>query len=755
MRRLFANLRVMALVFVITVLLSFSSALALPDSNPVIDSVVIDPENPTRYDDLTCSVDVSDSDGDLDYVDFKWYVNGILTKENTRLVYGSEDSTSDTLGSQYTDANDYVVCQIRVYDFEEAYSFETHAVHVGPTPSNSMPTVSYVDITPRHPNPQQDLTCSVFATDADDNLDYVLFQWERNGNLVRSASKYVEGSSDLAIDTLDSSHTYSGDWIKCKADVYDTYGARDSEDSLLVVIEGEQPRQPGQSEQPGQPPYYPSYSSYSFSNKKPVAVLTANKFYVDRDETVLFSGVGSSDSDGYVLQYKFDYGDGEQSAWLPSETYYTYHAYDMEGTYQARVKVKDDEYLESDWSNPVMIRVNGYDRYGYGDDPEIDDIDIFIDDYNSYVNFECWIDTFDRNGDLEYVKFKWYLNGELFTTEKISVSGRSDEAISAINLKVDEHYTLECKATVYDEEHNSDQASNSVSGQFIAGEEEGCKISVNRFDYYSYLRKVDKGWVEMEVENTGERSGTLTMELYVDDSLKDEYKKYISAGEKAEKRFEFPISVGTHKVRVESYLPCSEHVTKFTEMTLFPVSPRVFVPEEEEKEPEITTSVTISSTSLDIEANSGKTLEVIIESPEPAKFNISVEGLPENWVNYPGEIEVDGRETIYMYIVPKDVGNYEFTVKVKTGSETFEKDIGLYVAPAGEEGEEGMNGITGLISFTEGNWVIGLGAVSVIVLLTALYFVAGRRFKRKTYEEHVYGSESPRNYPIYGEEFQK
>ena len=752
MKGLFANLRVMALVFIVALLLALANAQALPGSPPVINSVDIDPDNPTKYNDLTCSVDVSDSDGDLDYVDFKWYVNGALTRENTRLVYGSSDSTSDTLDSSYTEAYDYIVCQARAYDFERAYDFATHAVRVGSTPANSMPTVSYVDITPRHPNPQQDLTCSVFATDSDDNLDYVLFQWERNGRIVRSAAKNMEGSSDLATDTLGSGYTYPGDWIKCIANVYDAYGTKDSKYSLTAVISDQSSPQPG----PQPAPPYPPYTPYT-QNKKPIAILTVNNYYVDADDMVYFSGVRSYDTDGYILQYKFDYGDGEQSAWLPDSSPYSYHPYSEPGTYYAMVKVKDNENLESSWSNPIVIRVNGYDGYGgRGHDPEIDDIDIFVDDYTSYINFECWIDVFDRDGDLEYVKFKWYLNGELFTTEKVSVSGRSDETVSDINLAVDEYYTIKCEATVYDEEHNSVHASNSISGQFEPGEGDGCEISVNRFDYYSYLTEGQEGWVEIEVENTGERSGTLTIELYVDGSLEDEYTEYLSGGEKAEKRFEFPLPVGDHDIMVESYLPCSEHVTKFTEMTVFPVQSQVFIPEEEEgEEPGITeTNVFIGPTSLDIEVNSGKVLEVVIESPELATFEISVDGLPENWANYPDEVEIEGRERVYVYIVPKEVGNYEFTVEVRTDGKTFEENIELYVAPVSEEEEGELNGLTGLISFTQSNWLIGLGIVFVMVFLAALYFVSGR-FKGKTYEEHVYGAPAGpvRSYPNYGEDF--
>jgi hypothetical protein len=193
---------------------------------------------------------------------------------------------------------------------------------------------------------------------------------------------------------------------------------------------------------------------------------------------------------------------------------------------------------------------------------------------------------------------------------------------------------------------------------------------------------------------------------------------------------------------MEAYLPCGEHVYRYTEMTVFPLKSQVFIPEEEEKGTEgITeTNVVITPDSLDIEINTGKALEILIESPETQKFTISVDGLPaENWANYPEEIDVKGRERAYVYIVPKEVGNYDFTVKVTAQSKTFQQDIQLYVSPASEAGEE-TNGLTGMISIVQGNWLIGLALISLLVLLVALYFVAGR-FKKKTYEEYVYGPE--------------
>lgn len=713
---------------------------AVENSPPAIDSIVVSPENPTKYQTMTCTVEVSDTDGNLDYVDFSWYKNGVLERESTKVVYGTDDTAYDVLEIA-KEPWDYIVCQARVYDFERAYDYSSHAVRVGNMVSNSAPSVSYVDITPRHPNPQQDLTCSVFATDADDNLDYVIIEWYRNDRLIRSAAKDIQGSSDTAYDVLSAGYTYPNDWIKCKATAYDSYAAKDAKDSLPVLISGE--AYPPTPPYPPQPPY----------GQKPVAILSVDDYYPDEDDMVRFSGYGSYDPDGgSITQYLFDFGDGTQSAWLPAATPYAYHAYANDGVYYARLMVKDDEQVESDWSGAVAIRVgeNGYD--GGEDNPEIDDMSLTKEAYEDYVNFECKVEAFDRDEDLDYVRFKWYVNGELTSTYKNYISGRSDETTSDMNIMVSDDDVIKCEATVYDQEHNSVSASRSTSGY---AEGTTCSLAVKRFDYYSYLMEGSNGWVETEIENTGTTSRTLTVKLYVDGSLKDEYTTHLRYGDTVVKRFEFPLSVGTHKIRMEAYLPCADKINKTTEITLFPLKGTVFIP----STPNATTppsgevSVIITPASLDIEADAGGTVSLQFYAPQKTKFSIAVEGLPDAWASYPREVEVEGSGTAFVYIVPKAVGNYDFKVKANTTSKMFEQAIMLYVAPKSQD-KGAADGMTGLISGMGGNWLIGAAIVAALVLLVALYFFAGR-LKKKKYEERFYGSPAPQNYggypPYYGQ----
>ena len=90
-------------------------------------------------------------------------------------------------------------------------------------------------------------------------------------------------------------------------------------------------------------------------NQIPIAVLSASPTDVEVGETVTFDGSSSYDPDGTIEYYWFDFGDGFDSGWVRSSTYlWSYTDY---GEYYAKVRVKDNHGLTSDWSDPIKINV--------------------------------------------------------------------------------------------------------------------------------------------------------------------------------------------------------------------------------------------------------------------------------------------------------------------------------------------------------------------------------------------------------------
>ncbi|MEM2704254.1 MAG: NosD domain-containing protein [Candidatus Bathyarchaeia archaeon] len=89
---------------------------------------------------------------------------------------------------------------------------------------------------------------------------------------------------------------------------------------------------------------------------KPVAILSASPTTVKEDvESVTFDASSSYDPDGTIVSYYFSFGDGSESGWISNSK--VSKVYSNPGTYWAKVKVKDNEGLESDWSSPIKITV--------------------------------------------------------------------------------------------------------------------------------------------------------------------------------------------------------------------------------------------------------------------------------------------------------------------------------------------------------------------------------------------------------------
>jgi len=93
----------------------------------------------------------------------------------------------------------------------------------------------------------------------------------------------------------------------------------------------------------------------SQANQCPTARLSASPTTIAPQGTVHFNACSSSDPDGSVVSYWFDYGDGFDSGWVSSCT--NDNVYPDAGTYYVKVKVKDNQGCVSAWSSSVQITV--------------------------------------------------------------------------------------------------------------------------------------------------------------------------------------------------------------------------------------------------------------------------------------------------------------------------------------------------------------------------------------------------------------
>ena len=95
---------------------------------------------------------------------------------------------------------------------------------------------------------------------------------------------------------------------------------------------------------------------YRYVNDKPTAILSSNNNVILKDSPILLSGTNSSDPDGEVNSYNFDFGDGYTSGWTPSAT--VSHSYSKSGDYNVSLQVKDDDGALSKRSANLTIHVN-------------------------------------------------------------------------------------------------------------------------------------------------------------------------------------------------------------------------------------------------------------------------------------------------------------------------------------------------------------------------------------------------------------
>ncbi len=658
---------------------------------PQVLSVDITPSNPTSYESLTCTAQVQDTDGNLDYVTFEWYVNGVIRKSIDVNVVNTMDFAADVLASSFTSNGQNVRCQVTVYDADGNHhsDFDSVAVSSG---TNAPPISVAVEITPRHPNTQQDLTCSGSFSDMDDNLDYVIFDWFIDGLLHKTSTKEVNGGSDTATDILDDGYTYDGDRVQCRVTVYDTDQQNDMKYSESVTVGDEE------------------------DDKTPRAELTVDDAHPDVDENVRFDGEDSYDPDGDVEKYYFDFDDGETSGWIYND--YVRHSYDDDGVYYARLKVRDDDGRVSDWSDTVKIKVG---TGGDDDDPFVDSISINPDNPDQYDTLECRVRVEDDNGDLRKVEFRWFVDGMLERTQTRYISGYSATVNDDLSsIYTDDGDNVRCEVIVWDHDDNSDSDSESV---YIGYEtpSKKCNIEFTHFSYPSSVYAGDSAWVDYNVRNSGDTSGTVEINVYADGSFEKRDTFFLSKGNSKSGRIYYPLPTGMHNIRVEAFIKCGDSVSKYGQITVYPL-PGPNPPGPTPPGPTEGTYVEILQTFLDIPWQTGKSFSILINSPDQRVFDLHIEGVPDNWVSYPENTTVKGRKVVYAYVVPKDLGKYAMNVTVTSGSFVYSKMLHLYVVPEGEMDDYGYGGISGMFIGSPASMILaGAFLVTVIFLLVLHY----------------------------------
>ncbi len=189
--------------------------------------------------------------------------------------------------------------------------------------AGNRPPVADLSVNPTNPGVGETVTFDGSgSTDPDDGdfVDMYYFEWG-------------DGGSSGWQSSFSATHSYSSSGtVTARLRVQDSEGLEStSADTVTITV------------------------SSTPVNRAPTAVLTANPTTADTNQEVTFNGGGSSDPDGSVTQYWFDFGDGGNTGWVSTSS--VKHSYTSEAAYTATLKVKDDEGLQSENTGSVRVSV--------------------------------------------------------------------------------------------------------------------------------------------------------------------------------------------------------------------------------------------------------------------------------------------------------------------------------------------------------------------------------------------------------------
>ena len=135
-------------------------------------------------------------------------------------------------------------------------------------------------------------------------------------------------------------------------------------------------------------------------NYRPVPDIKANLTHVKTGEKITFNGTDSSDRDGSVKGYYFDFADGNSTGWQGDSS--AEHAFADDGNYTVTLKVRDNNGAESSGTDSVTVQVDnrpptahaGPDRTANAGDPV--DFNGTGDDPDGYIALYEW--DFESDG---------------------------------------------------------------------------------------------------------------------------------------------------------------------------------------------------------------------------------------------------------------------------------------------------------------------------------------------------------------------
>ena len=279
-----------------------------PNKAPAARIASILPDPATLGETVTFTGDAYDTDGTV--VSYCWTssLDGDLSTEKTF------STTALSLGTH--------TIGFRVRDDRDDWSpLVTRNLEVQPRPVNRPPTATIISISPSPAYAGQSVKLTGVGEDTDGTV--VDFRWSS------SLDGLLGHGTPLSVAGLKEGVHFIYLAVK------DDGGAWSAEaQSRLEVWPAEEPEAP---------------------NKAPTASLSVSKSVLQVNEVFRLDGADSTDPDGRVMEYMFDFGDGTESCWTVYAS--VDHSYNSSGQYVVRLKVRDDRVTQSHWSREIIVEV--------------------------------------------------------------------------------------------------------------------------------------------------------------------------------------------------------------------------------------------------------------------------------------------------------------------------------------------------------------------------------------------------------------
>lgn len=261
------------------------------------------------------------------------------------------------------------------------------------------------------------------------------------------------------------------------------------------------------------------------------------------------------------------------------------------------------------------------------------------------------------------------------------------------------------------------------------GEEEGCGLEISSFTYSNHILEGSRGEAIVNVKNTGIDEERFYIRFYLDGEETGFRKVDVDSGDSIERIFSYYPSGGDHTLEIEVETNCGLQAAREAHINVYPKVQMSWA-ETNPAQEKLETQVTVSPKSLDIPMYQAKAVSLRLESSRPQTFTVSVSGVPEEWLSYHLETDVDRRETSYIYITPREMGTYTLEIAVEALDEglDFQEEVELYVAEPLPEEESWVLNTTRTVKSAFG-YVLGDPAVSFGLMLVVFLIIVGAGFR--------------------------